>query len=119
MIKPTPGDPAAGLVQQASLFPRRVTMKRNANLVTLLFLGSLSMAAGAADQAPATPNAAAVKEAPPAPLFTQLDANKDGYVTKDEAKRSAEVTARFTKLDADRDGKLAASEFKMGMEPKL
>lgn len=105
-------------------------MKRNASLVSLLFLGTLPMAAIAADpaqaqagspatqSAPAAPGAAAAKESQ-SPLFTQLDANHDGYVTKEEAKRSAEVTARFTKLDADRDGKIAASEFKNGMEPKL
>lgn len=91
-------------------------MKRNHTLATLLVLGTLPMAAIAADPAPSA--AAAAKEAP-APLFTQLDANKDGYLTKEEAKRSAEVTASFSKLDADRDGKIAANEFRMGMEPKL
>jgi len=105
-------------------------MKRNASLITLLLFGTLSMAAVAADpaqapagspatqSAPAAPGASAGKEAP-APLFTQLDTNHDGYVTKDEAKRSADITARFTTLDADRDGRIAASEFKKGMEPKL
>lgn len=102
-------------------------MKRNASLITLLLLGTLPMAAVAADpaQAPAggqatqsAPGAPAGKEAP-APLFTQLDTNHDGYVTKDEAKRSADVTARFAMLDADRDGKISASEFRNGMESKL
>jgi hypothetical protein len=105
-------------------------MKRKSSLVSLLFLGALPMAAVAADpaqapagsaatqSAPAAPGAAAAKEVP-SPLFTQLDTNHDGFVTKEEAKRSAEVTARFSKLDADRDGKIAASEFKNGMEPKL
>jgi hypothetical protein len=95
-------------------------MKSNASLITLLLLGTLSMAAVAADpaQAPAAPGAPAGKEAP-APLFAQLDSNHDGYVTKDEAKRSADVTARFATLDADRDGKISASEFRNGMESKL
>jgi hypothetical protein len=105
-------------------------MKRNTCVATLLILGTLPMAAFAADpaqapagstttqSAPAVPGASAGKESP-APLFTQLDANHDGYVTKDEAKRSADVTARFAALDTNRDGKIAASEFKMGMEPKL
>jgi len=92
-------------------------MKRNHSLVTLLVLGTLPMAAIAADPAPAKPGAAAVKEAP-APLFTQLDINKDGYLTKEEAKRSAEVTSSFTTLDADRDGKVSANEFKTGTAPK-
>lgn len=100
-------------------------MKRNTTLATLLLLAALPLAAGAADAAAPVP---AEKMPPPAPagdaakgetppLFKELDGNKDGYVTKDEAKRSAEVTARFAELDADRDGKVAAAEFRKGMMP--
>lgn len=101
-------------------------MKRSINLATLFFLGVLPLGAIAADpvQAPAAKNEPAVPAAPsakeePAPLFKTLDGNHDGYVTKEEAKRSAEVTARFKELDTDRDGKIAAAEFTKGMQPKL
>jgi hypothetical protein len=39
-----------------------------------------------------------------------LDANKDGFVSREEAKASADVGARFNQLDKDSDGKLSAEE---------
>lgn len=109
-------------------------MKRKISLATLLVLGALpfgAIAADAADQpkpmdhpairsesAPTPPTSPAAKEEP-APLFKQLDANGDNYVTKDEAKRSADVTARFSEVDKDRDGKISSVEFKEGMHAKL
>jgi hypothetical protein len=92
-------------------------MKSHKRITTLLFLATLPMAAVAADPAQA-PAGGSTPQSAPAPLFTQLDSNHDGYVTKDEAKRSADVTARFAALDTDRDGKIAANEYKSGMEPK-
>lgn len=50
------------------------------------------------------------------PLFKELDRNHDGYVTKDEAKRSAEVTARFSELDTNHDGRVAAVEYIKGTQ---
>jgi hypothetical protein len=43
-------------------------------------------------------------------IFTQLDADKDGFVSPTEAKKSAEVSANFKTLDADGDGKVSAQE---------
>lgn len=40
--------------------------------------------------------------------FDQLDANKDGKVTKEEL--AAHRTAKFTEADTDKDGKLSADE---------
>lgn len=40
--------------------------------------------------------------------FEQLDANKDGKVTKEEL--AANRTAKFTEADTDKDGKLSADE---------
>lgn len=42
--------------------------------------------------------------------LNRLDTNKDGYVSKDEAKGSAEVSKNFSTLDKDHDGKLSPSE---------
>lgn len=55
----------------------------------------------------------------PTPLFDELDTNHDDYLTAEEARRSAAVTARFKELDTDHDGKVSVDEYKKGMQPKL
>lgn len=102
-------------------------MQRKSSFAPLFFLAVLPCAALAAEPAPSPAGSPPGKEAPAAPaakeqtppLFEQLDTNHDGYVTKEEAKRSAEVTARFKELDSDQDGRIAAVEFKKGMQAKL
>jgi len=97
-------------------------MKRNISLATLLLLGALPLGAIFAEArspsagSPPTQSAVAEPMSPttknqPAPIFDALDTNHDGYVTKEEAKRSADVTARFKELDTDHDGRIYASEF--------
>ena len=44
-------------------------------------------------------------------LFAQLDENKDGLLTKEEAQRVENILAMFEVLDADQDGQLTLSEF--------
>ncbi len=106
-------------------------MKRNNRLSMLLLLAAVPLGALAAD-----PQVQQVPKAPadyppatgmtstgdwgsnPAPLFKELDANHDGYISKDEAKRSADVTARFNRLDANHDGRISVDEFNKGMQPK-
>lgn len=43
--------------------------------------------------------------------FQDLDSNRDGQITLDEAKKSPEVKAKFTAADINKDGKLDAAEF--------
>lgn len=43
--------------------------------------------------------------------FQDLDSNRDGQLTLDEAKKSPEVKNKFTQADANKDGKLDAAEF--------
>ncbi len=43
--------------------------------------------------------------------FQNLDTNRDGQITLDEAKKSPEVNTKFTQADANKDGKLDAAEF--------
>ncbi|HTY98333.1 MAG TPA: EF-hand domain-containing protein [Rhodocyclaceae bacterium] len=98
-------------------------MKANARFATLLFVAAAPLAALAAQPAaaPAGDPAARTTTAamdPPAPLFQQLDVNHDGSITTEEAKRSAEVTARFKELDANHDGKISVAEFNKGMQAK-
>lgn len=96
-------------------------MKHNISLSTLLVLAALSLGAQAAESSKQPKNAPAASSAPVTdgqapPIFEQLDVNHDGYLTLDEVKRSAEVTARFTELDRNHDGKITVAEFKNGMK---
>jgi hypothetical protein len=51
------------------------------------------------------------------PSFKQLDKNKDGFVSRDEAQKSSSLSARFDELDLDRDGKLSQSELDAAKRP--
>ena len=42
--------------------------------------------------------------------FRSLDTNKDGFISRDEAKNSAELSRQFGELDKDGDGKLSPQE---------
>ena len=43
--------------------------------------------------------------------FSRLDANTDGHVTRNEARRDASLSGQFRALDRNRDGKLSPEEF--------
>jgi len=45
-------------------------------------------------------------------LFDRLDRNKDGFVTRDEARDATELQGRFAELDKDNDGKLSLGEMR-------
>lgn len=45
------------------------------------------------------------------PDFAQLDANADGFITKQEAQAKSKLSAGFTKMDKNKDGKLDPGEF--------
>lgn len=74
--------------------------------------GGTTVPPGASPRNGASPGASAAPAIPP--IFIQLDTNKDGFVSRDEAKRSAETTARFDELDIDHDGRLSPAELKAG-----
>ena len=46
--------------------------------------------------------------------FTQLDQNKDGFVTKSEFPAKHALKAHFSMIDKNRDGKLDKKEFVAG-----
>jgi hypothetical protein len=56
----------------------------------------------------AAPDASA---AAPSAAFSKLDTNKDGYISKAEAKKDKELSKSFDSLDANHDGKLDPAEF--------
>jgi hypothetical protein len=43
--------------------------------------------------------------------FDRLDKNRDGFVSRDEAKDASELNTRFTELDRNNDGKLSREEY--------
>jgi hypothetical protein len=43
--------------------------------------------------------------------FQDLDVNRDGQISIQEAKKSSEVSKNFSQVDANKDGKLNAAEF--------
>jgi len=45
-------------------------------------------------------------------LFNQLDADKNGVVSQEEAKTHPDLGVLFHELDADEDGQLSTEEFK-------
>lgn len=65
----------------------------------------------AAAPAPASPDKAGSS------AITRLDTNRDGFVSRDEAKASPDVSARFKQLDRNNDGKLSAEELAAASNP--
>ncbi len=45
--------------------------------------------------------------------FDELDRNRDGYLSRDEANGAPELDTRFSELDANNDGKLSRAEYRM------
>lgn len=45
-----------------------------------------------------------------APGVSRLDTNRDGLISRDEAKASTDLSARFGELDKNGDGSLSADE---------
>lgn len=76
-------------------------MKPIALTIAIAALGS-SLIAVAADE-PKQPDAGAA--------FKQLDADKDGFVSKAEAERMKGLVAVFDTADDNKDGKLDVAEF--------
>jgi hyperosmotically inducible protein len=78
-----------------------------ARTLTAAIAGVLAVAAlpcGAADAAGADKRAASAE-------FRQLDANRDGYVSRDEARSIKGFEKAFQQADDNRDGRLDADEF--------
>ena len=88
-------------------------MKTTIIIAALLVSASLAVAADKSDK----------KD--PGAMFTSLDSNKDGSVSKEEylaskkaQKDSGKATKRFERTDANKDGKLSKEEFGASEEKK-
>ncbi|HSF48214.1 MAG TPA: EF-hand domain-containing protein [Burkholderiales bacterium] len=87
-------------------------MKTNIALAVALALGC--SAAVAADKARSPEGAPPTGQSQN--LFERLDKNKDGYVTKEEARNlPADTKLDFSKLDANNDGRISRAEMDTGM----
>jgi hypothetical protein len=45
--------------------------------------------------------------------FAELDRNRDGFLSRDEANDAVELNTRFSELDANNDGKLSRDEYRV------
>jgi Ca2+-binding EF-hand superfamily protein len=71
----------------------------------------LSVAALACGAAYAQDQAAPSTDDTVSSIFTQLDSNKDGKISSEEAQASSVVARSFAKADADGDGGITRDEF--------
>jgi hypothetical protein len=69
-----------------------------------------------ATQQPATTGESTMATESAWPEFTTLDVNGDGYVSKDEAKSNAALTAAWDSLDADKNGSISSAEYAKGKD---
>jgi hypothetical protein len=60
---------------------------------------------GASSPAPATKGSGITE-----PGAARLDTNRDGLISREEAKASSDLNGRFNELDKNRDGSLSAEE---------
>lgn len=103
-------------------------MQSKMRLSTLILLGALPLAGFGADygspQNPPTsgviggqidtPSASGLNRDQTGDVpreFRRMDKDKDGMISRDEAKRSKDTMAQFDTLDADHDGKISLSEW--------
>lgn len=75
-----------------------------------LFLAAHALSAASQPMAPPVSQPSAPASAD-IHIFNQLDRNKDGVVTKDEAEKSATAKSEFNAIDRNRDGSLSREEW--------
>jgi len=74
---------------------------------------ALPPALSAADELPAVKTRAESMGIPASGHYTsfrQLDANQDGYITRDEARDSPALIRRFSEMDRNGDGRISPEE---------
>lgn len=90
-----------------------------AALVGAISLASVSIAqaqhAGHEHHAVAAKPAAKAPQADAAAMFKRFDANKDGFISREELPSDHPLLPHFGMSDGNRDGKLDAKEFERGL----
>jgi hypothetical protein len=85
-----------------------------AALAALLVSAAAFGADPAADQANTSTDKTDTEKA--LPDFSTLDANRDGAISKDEARQQSWVASRFGEIDGDKNGKLSGDEYKKAVD---
>jgi hypothetical protein len=83
-------------------------MRKSLAILAALVLSPVAMA----QDAPPPPPAGGTPQ--PEQIFAFLDANKDGFIAKDEAQ--GPLVQYFGMIDADKDDKISMAELKTAME---
>jgi Ca2+-binding EF-hand superfamily protein len=82
--------------------------------LTLVVAWTAASAAAArpADERPVSRTAQGATQSG-AERFDQLDRNRDGFLSRDEANDAHELDTRFSELDVNNDGKLSRDEYRV------
>jgi hypothetical protein len=81
-------------------------------LATFILLAAMPLAVPAAQPAQDTSRSGATNAPAAAPsMFKELDKNNDGQISRSEAKRSADFSARFSAVDTDGNKQVSLSEW--------
>lgn len=91
-------------------------MKPLPTLLALTLASVLPLAASAAEPAPAQVGPGAATQPP---MFSELDRDHDGQLSREEAAAAPQVDAAFEKLDGDHDGRLSLAEWNSGAKSRL
>ena len=78
---------------------------------------ALPLAATAQGTSPTPSSPPSSSSAGSASVLKSLDTNNDGFVSRDEAKKSTDIDKQFSQLDLDRDGKLSQAELNTAGSP--
>jgi hypothetical protein len=87
-------------------------------LPTAVFAAGTDSPSRAPSASSAPPSASGAPRDSGTPMtFNSLDTNKDGFVSREEAKNSSALSKQFGQLDKDSDGKLSSAELAAASGP--
>lgn len=89
-------------------------MKKHIAIAAIAALTAAPIAVFAAEEGVPDRPVAGAPAGTSSSMFEILDTNKDGYLTPDEAKKSAELTANWKALDRNGDGRVSPDEYGAG-----
>ena len=98
-------------VAVAGVFALPVTASAASDSIVVAQAGGGGGSADAPDMANRQPGTARSSSGRSAERFDHLDRNRDGFISRDEAKDAPELQTRFSELDTNNDGKLSREEY--------
>ncbi len=79
----------------------------------IAFVAAAAWAGAVLPAAPPPRDAIVSRSAQADRRFDELDRNRDGFLSRDEAAAARELDTRFSELDVDNDGKLSHDEYRV------